>query len=180
MGALGPRASDDRAFLGAAAARSRELFRLAANLFDTGLMPDYCDFDGRPHVRRGHEDFRYDAWRTLSNPALDYSWFAADPFEVAQSNRVLTFLSGRGRLDHDRFKLDGTPVGNNPDSPGMIAMAAAAGLAADRSLSAPFVEMLWKMDVPAGHFRYYNGLLYMLGLLETGGRLKIYLPSPVP
>jgi oligosaccharide reducing-end xylanase len=170
-------APSDRAFLAAAAARSRALFKQAADP-GTGLMPDYCEFDGRPHARRGHEDFRFDAWRTLSNPALDYSWFAADPFEVEQSNRVLRFLSADDHLNHDRFKLDGTPVGDDPDSPGLVSMAATAGLAADRDVSRPFVERLWKMDVPAGHFRYYNGLLYMLALLETGGRFKVYSPMP--
>jgi oligosaccharide reducing-end xylanase len=167
---------DDRAFLSDVARRSRKLFGQAAYPA-TGLMPDYCEFDGRPHARRGHEDFRYDAWRTLSNPALDYSWFARDPFEVQQSNRVLTFLSGEGRLNHDLFKLDGTPVGNDPDSPGLIAMAATAGLAADGEIARPFVEKLWRLDVPSGQYRYYNGLLYMLSLLETGGRFKIYAPT---
>jgi oligosaccharide reducing-end xylanase len=166
-------APGDRAFMKGAAAQSRVLFRRAANPV-TALMPDYCNFDGTPRWRRGHEDFRFDAWRTLSNPALDYSWFAADPAEVEQSNRVLGFLSAPGRLQHDAYKLDGTPVGNSPDSPGLVAMAATAGLAADRSVSAPFVEKLWKMQVPAGHYRYYNGLLYMISLLETGGRFRIY------
>jgi oligosaccharide reducing-end xylanase len=165
----------DRAFMAAVAARSREIFRAAANPV-TGLMPDYCNFDGSPHARRGHEDFRFDAWRTLSNPALDYSWFAADRAEVEQSNRVLRFLSADGRLDHDRFKLDGTPVGDDPHSAGLISMAATAGLAADPALARPFVDMLWKMEVPKGKYRYYNGLLYMLALLEAGGRFKAYLP----
>ncbi len=165
----------DRAFMAAAAARSREVFRAAADPV-TGLMPDYCEFDGRPHARNGHEDFRFDAWRTVSNPALDYSWFAADKAEVEQSNRVLRFLSSDRAQGHDRFKLDGTPVGNDPHSPGLISMAATAGLAADPALARPFVDMLWKMEVPAGHYRYYNGLLYMLALLEAGGRFKAYMP----
>jgi oligosaccharide reducing-end xylanase len=172
-------APEDRAFMAAAAARSRALFRLAPDPV-TGLMPDYCEFDGRPYARRGHEDFRYDAWRTLSNPALDYSWFGADPFEVEQSNRVLRFLSAEGRLKHDLFKLDGTPAGGSPDSPGLIAMAATAGLAADRDVARPLVERLWNLDVPAGRYRYYNGLLYMLSLLEAGGRFRIYAPASAP
>jgi oligosaccharide reducing-end xylanase len=170
-------APGDRAFLASAATRSREIFRAAANPV-TGLMPDYCDFDGRPHARRGHENFLFDAWRTLSNPALDYSWFAADRAEVEQSNRILRFLSADGRLNHDRFKLDGTPVGDDPHSSGLISMAATAGLAADPALARPFVDMLWKMDAPSGHYRYYNGMLYMLALLETGGRFKAYMPPP--
>lgn len=168
---------EDRAFMAAVAEKSRYLFRKAADA-KTGLMPDYCEFNGLPHVRRGHEDFRYDAWRTLSNPALDYSWFAADPHEVEQSNRVLRFLSMPGELGHDRFKLDGTPIGYEPNSPGLIAMAATAGLAADRSLSEPFVARLWNMEIPEGKYRYYNGLLYTLALLESGGRFRIYPLAP--
>jgi oligosaccharide reducing-end xylanase len=168
---------EDRAFLAAAARESRELFRKAADA-KTGLMPDFCEFDGRPHARRGDADFRFDAWRTLSNPALDYSWFAADPHEVEQSNRVLRFLSGEGRLNHDRFKLDGAPIGDDLNSPGLISMAATAGLAADRGLASPFVDRLWKMAMPAGHYRYYNGMLYFIALLETSGRFKIYGRTP--
>lgn len=166
----------DRAFMAAAAATSRLLFRNAAHPV-TGLMPDFSEFDGKPHARRGHEDFRFDAWRTLSNPALDYSWFAADPWEVEQSNRVLRFFSAPGRLNHDRFRIDGTPVGDDVDSAGLISMAATAGLAADSAVARPFVGKLWAMDIPSGHFRYYNGLLYMLALLETGGHFRIYAPA---
>jgi oligosaccharide reducing-end xylanase len=169
-------APSDRALLATAAVRSRALFRQAADP-DTGLMPDYSEFDGRPHVQKGHEDFRYDAWRTLSNPALDHAWFGADPFEVVQSNRVLAFLSQEGRLNHDRFRLDGTPIGDDANSPGLVAMAAAAGLAAEPDVSRPFVERLWRMEVPSGRYRYYNGLLYMLGLLEAGGRFRIFPPT---
>jgi oligosaccharide reducing-end xylanase len=57
-------------------------------------------------------------------------------------------------------------------------MAATAGLAADPDLARPFVARLWELKVPSGRFRYYNGLLYMLGLLETGGRFRIIAPSP--
>jgi oligosaccharide reducing-end xylanase len=170
-------APGDRAFMASVATRSREIFRAAADPV-TGLMPDYCDFDGKPNARRGHENFLFDAWRTLSNPALDYSWFAADKAEVEQSNRVLRFLSADGRLSHDRFKLDGTPVGDDLHSSGLISMAATAGLAADPAVARPFVDMLWKMDAPSGHYRYYNGMLYMLALLETGGRFKAYMPPP--
>jgi hypothetical protein len=32
------------------------------------------------------------------------------------------------------------------------------------------------MPTPTGVYRYYNGLLYMMALLEWGGRFKIYGP----
>ncbi len=168
----------DRAFFAAAAKTSRDLFELAANP-RTGLMPDYANFDGTPHIAPwpGHEDFRYDAWRTLCYPALDYEWWAADPREVAQSNRVLRFLASQGPRIPDRFKLDGTPVSTDVNTPGLIAMAAAAALAADRDVGQPFVQRLWDMPVPTGRMRYYDGLLTMLGLLEVSGNFRIYGPG---
>ena len=168
-------APEDRAFCAEAAVASRAFFQRAAHP-QTGLMPDYAEFDGRPHVRGGHEDFRYDAWRTLANPALDYAWFAADPWTVAQSNRVLRFLTAQDPVCPDLFKLDGTAISKNVNTPGLIAMAATAGLAADPALARPFVERLWAMEIPSGPYRYYNGLLYLLGLLEAGGRFKIHSP----
>lgn len=169
----------DREFLAGLAAVSREHFQRAAHP-KTGLMPDYSNFDGTPHVRGGHEDFRYDAWRTLSNPALDYSWWAADPREITLANRVLTFLAAQGASCPDRFKLDGTPVSTDLNSSGLVAMAATAGLAADPAIARPFVQDLWDLKIPEGPYRYYNGLLTLLALLEASGNFRIYEPPIVP
>lgn len=165
----------DRAFLAELAPTSRSLFRQAAHP-RTGLMPDYSTFDGRPVGRGGHDDFAYDAWRTLSNPALDYAWWAADEWEVEQANRVLAFLLSQGPSCPSLFRLDGTPLGGGINSPGLMAMAATAALAADRRLGEPFVRRLWKMEFPEGRYRYYNGLLMTLALLEVGGHFRIHPP----
>src|SRR5258708_21179850 len=90
------RATQDQDFWQAAAQTSREYFKKAANP-QTGLMPDYANFDGTPYGTDEHKDFRFDAWRTLSNVAVDYAWFGADPWQVQQSNRVLTFLDAQGQ-----------------------------------------------------------------------------------
>jgi len=58
-------------------------------------MPDYAGFDGTP-TGGEHEDFRFDAFRTASNVAVDYAWFAADPWQVEQSNRQLGFFYSQG------------------------------------------------------------------------------------
>jgi oligosaccharide reducing-end xylanase len=139
-------------------------------------MPDYSEFDGSPRKAPwgGHDDFRYDAWRTLSNPALDYSWWAADAWQVEQSNRVLKFLASHGQNIPDRFKIDGTPVSTNMNTEGLIAMAATAALAADREIGQPFVQRLWDMKVPEGRHRYYDGLLTMIALLEVSGKFQIH------
>lgn len=168
----------DRAFLAAVAQTSRELFRKAAHP-KTGLMPDYANFDGTPHVSPWghHEDFLYDAWRTLCYPALDYSWWGTDPWAVEQSNRVLAFLASRGANIPDRYRLDGAPVSKETNTPGLIAMAATAGLAADAAVARPFVQRLWDQPLPTGRERYYDGLLTMLGLLECSGNFRIYAPA---
>jgi oligosaccharide reducing-end xylanase len=168
-------APEDRAFLAEVTKTSRELFKKAAHP-KTGLMPDYSGFDGTPVARGGHEDFRYDAWRTLSNPALDWSWWRADPWQVEQSNRVLTFLASHGDKLPDRFKIDGTPVSTNLNTPGLIAMAATAALAADRPVGEPWVRRLWEMPMPSGRTRYYDGLLTMIALLEVSGQFRIHGP----
>jgi oligosaccharide reducing-end xylanase len=168
-------ACDDRQFWAEAAATSRTLFHKAANP-KTGLMPDYSGFDGAPHSRRGHGDFLYDAWRTLANVGLDHAWFAADPWQVEQSDRVLGFLASQGPRCPNRFTLDGRPLSTD-SSVGLTAMAAAAGLAADPIRARPFVDALWNAEIPAGQYRYYDGLLYMLGLLQVGGRFEIHGPA---
>ena len=81
-------------------------FKKAANP-QTGLMPDYANFDGTPATSDEHKDFRFDAWRTLSNVAVDYAWFGADPWQVEQSNRVLDFLASQGMDSYPNHILVG-------------------------------------------------------------------------
>jgi oligosaccharide reducing-end xylanase len=164
----------DRATLAQITATSRELLKKVAHP-RTGLMPDLCGFDGQP-ARVGRFEFAYDAWRTLSNPALDHAWWAADPWEVAQANRVLAFFTAQGGACVDRYQLDGTPVGTSANPSGLLAMTATAALAADRKLGEPFVRRLWDAELPSGHYRYYNGLLTVIALLEVSGHFRIYAP----
>jgi oligosaccharide reducing-end xylanase len=56
-------------------------------------------------------------------------------------------------------------------------MAAVGGLAADPKLATPFLQRLWDAPIPTGRWRYYNGLLYTLALLEAGGRFQIHAPA---
>ncbi|MBA4137181.1 MAG: glycoside hydrolase [Opitutus sp.] len=173
--------ASDRAFMAEVTRTSRELFRRAAHP-RTGLMPDYANFDGTPRAVPwgGHDDFRYDAWRTLANPALDWSWWRTDPWQVEQSNRVLRFLASHGAQLPDRFKLDGTPVSTDFNTPGLLAMAAVAALAADRDVGEPWVRRLWEAPMPRGRYRYYDGLLTMLALLQVSGNFRVHAPPAAP
>jgi oligosaccharide reducing-end xylanase len=165
----------DRAFFAAAAEAARANWARAADP-RTGLMPDYANFDGTPHPRGYHANFASDAWRTLGNPALDWAWWRADPAERTEANRVLTFLGQFGVACPNRFQLDGTPLSSTASS-GLFAMGAVAGLAADPAIARPWVQRLWDLPIPDGRYRYYDGLLGLLALLETGGRFHIYPPQ---
>jgi oligosaccharide reducing-end xylanase len=172
-------ADRDNQFWEQAAQASREFFKQAAHP-QTGLMPDYANFDGTPYGTGDHKDFSFDAWRTLSNVAVDYAWFAVDPWEVEQSNRVLDFLASQGLGSYpNQYSLDGTPLSND-HSTGLVSMAAVAALASDREKGEPFVQELWNTQIPSGRWRYYDGMLYMLGILHVSGNFKIYTQGENP
>lgn len=164
----------DRAFLAEAAQVSRKLFHATAHPV-TGLMPDYASFDGTPYARGGHDNFLFDAYRTISNVALDWSWFGRDPWQIEQSNRVLAFLAAQGPKPSNNYTLAGKPL-TTDYSPGLPAMAAVGALAANSADAKLFVQRLWDMPIPSGRERYYDGLLYFLALMQTGGRYQIYRP----
>ena len=93
-----------------------------------------------------------------------------------QSNRMLTFLAAQGPFCPNQFTLDGRPLSNEHSS-GLDAMAAVAGLAADRALARSFVKRLWDAPVPERRWRYYDGILDLLALLEVSGRFQIHSPA---
>ncbi len=169
-------ANKDNQFWKAAAQASRAFWKTTAQSA-TGLMPDYAEFNGKPRADPDHKDFRYDAFRNAANVALDWAWFAADPWAVKQSNRLLDFFRAQG-LDRyvNQYSLDGQPLSGDR-SAGLVAMNAVAGLAADPEKSKDFVQALWDLEIPDGQWRYYDGLLYFLALLQVSGNFRIYSPD---
>lgn len=168
--------ADDRSFWTDAAETSRGFFRRVANP-RTGLMPEYAYFDGRPHraFKKDKGDFRFDAWRTPANIALDHVWWKKNPSAEEQCERLLRFFASFGPNVPNQFTLDGKPLSEDT-SIGMIAMAAVGGLAAAPELARPFVQRLWDAPVPRGKWRYYDGVLYQLALLQVSGNFRIYAP----
>ena len=170
-------ADEDNAFWAEAAVASRAFFKTTAHP-ETGLMPDYAEFDGSATDPwgGGHDAFRFDAWRNGMNVAVDYAWFAADPWEVEQSNRLLDFFYNRGINSYaNQFTLDGEPLSSD-HSLGLVSMNGVAALAATTDNRAEFVQELWDAYPPSGKWRYYDGMLYMLGLLNASGNFRIYSP----
>ncbi|HWV49912.1 MAG TPA: glycosyl hydrolase family 8 [Microbacterium sp.] len=166
----------DRQFWLDAAERSREYFIQATDPA-TGLNPDYAEFDGAPNNTGSHGAFRFDAWRTSVNWAVDYAWWADDPKEKVLTDRLQSFFEGEGMTGYvNQYALDGTPLSTDR-SPGLIASTGAASLAATDQRAWKFVEELWKLQPSTGKYRYYDGLLNYMALLHASGNFRIYGPE---
>lgn len=163
-----------------AAKVSREFWKKTVHP-KTGLAPDYANFDGTPidPWYGGHNNFQYDAWRVAMNIAVDYIWFGKDDWAIEQSNRLLKFFYSLGIKHYPNlYTLDGKPLSKERSS-GLIAMNAVAALSSTDDIRKDFVEELWNLPVPSGRGRYYDGMLYMLALLQVSGNFKIYLPAEI-
>jgi len=169
------RAAIDNDFWREAARVSRAFFQLAAHPA-TGLMPNYAEFDGTVRAWGNYGEYFYaDAWRVPMHVALDYAWFAADPWQVEQSNRILAFFYEQGIDDYsDKWLIDGSQSFTNDHSAGLVAANAVASLAATDPIAWQFIEAFWQTPIPSGRWRYYNGLLYMMSLLHLSGEFQIH------
>jgi oligosaccharide reducing-end xylanase len=158
-----------------AATVSRGLLHRAAHI-RTGLAPDYCTFDGHPcdPTGRGHEDFRHDAYRVMQNMALDCYWFGGTPELKAVIDRQLDFFAQRGIDSYGNgYTIDGTKQLSHHHSPGLAAMNATGALVSSHPRALDFVRDLWSVPPVTGEWRYYDGCLYLFGLLNCAGRFRM-------
>lgn len=169
------RAENNGAFWQEAAATSRQFLQRACHP-RTGLAPDYARFDGTPidPWGQGHDAFRFDAWRVAANVAVDHAWCGPHDWAQRLCDRLLEFFHSEG-LDAyaNQYALDGRPLSNDRSS-GLQAMNAVAAIAATTPRRIDFVQALWDMPIPQGEYRYYDGMLYMLALLQAGGQFQMY------
>lgn len=170
---------EDRAFWAKAADVSRGFFAKVTGQ-NTGLAPDRSNFDGTPATGWDGKpsQFGYDSWRTVSNWSVDYSWWRKDSREPLLSAKLQHFLIGQGIHSFpDRYTLDGKPLSTR-HSPGMVAAAAAGGLAAPPSADTrAFLQELWDMPVPSGEQRYFDGMLYLMNMMHCAGEFRIIEPK---
>ena len=157
---------------------ARQHWRDAAHP-ETGLMPNYSEFTGEPRPMNDYGGVFYaDSWRSAMMVSMDYAWFAPSDWHIEQTNRYLQFFHNEGIGQYNsRFLIDGTPDGNQHRSTGLIAMNASATLAATDPIAWEFIEEFWNTPVPTGQYRYYDGLLQMMALLQTSGNFRIYTPE---
>lgn len=167
---------EDRAFWKEAATASREYLKLACNPV-TGLAPDYATYEGVPVSNSGgHDLFSSDAFRVAGNIGLDYLWFAADPWQQEQSNRIQAFFAKEGIGSHySEYTVDGVA---QPDidyqATGLVGMNAMASLAANGPDVQSMVDALWRKAPGTGQWRYYDDCLYFFSLLALSGNYRIW------
>jgi oligosaccharide reducing-end xylanase len=172
---VGPKT--DRQFWKEAAQASRDYFVKVSNP-NTALTPDYSNFDATPWAapwRKESVDFRYDAWRSAMNWSMDWAWWGVDPRQVELSNRIQAFFESEGMNTYNSlYTLDGKKLGGGQTT-GLVAMNAVAGLAATHPRRIKFAKALWDRPVPTGQYRYYDGMLYLFGLLNCSGQYQPWI-----
>ncbi len=150
---------------------------------DTGLYPDYSEYDGRgyrwPHAGYDTSIYMYDAIRCAMNVGMDYYLCGADKAnQAAAMKRLLTFFKNDG-FRHSHFALDGsnsfggyTQGMDGANAVGAIALADSPS-EADRELALEYVRRLWDTEPPTGKYRYYEGMVYFLSMLHVSGHFNL-------
>ncbi len=175
------------AFWRVAAEKSRRLLieAMAYNAPEY-VTTDYTNFDGSPvstaesgTSNANASNFAYDSWRVIQNVAMDVAWCLRDSHTAAWVGLQWDFFNNAGGVNQRAYGGVYNPATNqwlNSDkSPGLIAMNATGVLAGwGTDLASGFVQDLWNLNTPSGTYRYYDGMLYMLGMLHVSGNYKIY------
>jgi oligosaccharide reducing-end xylanase len=150
---------------------SRQYFVTSANP-NTGLHPDYANFNGTPNTGgSNHDEFRYDAWRVVMNMAVDYAWGSQDQRLKTQIEKYHTFFTpylGDGNVQSSLFALNGSGASGN-GSTALTATLASGALVSEAANRADYVQNLWDVGQQSGQYRYYQETVYMLGLLASAG-----------
>lgn len=109
---------------------------------------------------------------------MDWSWWRKDARQQDLSNRLQTFFASQGMDTYGtEYALDGQML-NKSHAKGLVATNAVVNLAATHPLAKDFVEALWNTPIPSAfNERYYDGLLYLMGILHCSGEFRIWKPA---
>ncbi len=172
---------EDAVFFQEAAKASREYLKKACHP-ETGLCAEYAEFDGTPYrqelERWGRHDWYYsDAYRTIANIGLDYSWFAADVWEQEIADKLQAFFCDTLAQEYRDgiYAIDGTILEGKALHPlAMIATNAQASLAATDKNAYKLVKDFFKTPLRKGNRRYYDNCHYFFAFLALSGNYRIY------
>lgn len=167
---------NDRPFWQKAAGASRRYLHISCDK-ETGMAPEYAEFDGTP--KKLFRDFQFysDAYRVAMNIGLDAAWFNKDESLGEIMDKLQAFFSENTQLgEYKAYTIKGQPF----DEPAMhpvaiIATNAAGSLAAKGKYRLQWVGDFWKLPLRKGERRYYDNCLYFFCLLMLAGEYKMYI-----
>ena len=166
----------DREFWRSAAEASRKYIVLSADP-QTGMSPEYAEYDGRQRLMFGKPWGYYsDAYRVAENIALDSIWFGAHPEEDAVVTRLQDRFARENMEDLRAYYIDG----GTSDEPAMHPLAIRAVLGAASAASRSecrlrFLKEFSGLPMRTGKRRYYDNCLYFFCLLMLTGHYRIYI-----
>jgi oligosaccharide reducing-end xylanase len=153
-----------------AATAARAYWKRAAHP-TTGLLPTRATFDGTPV--KNSDTFDSETFRAQINIVLDRIWFAKDPWEIEELDRLLAFFSSKGMSSYGgEFTLDGDTVNGLKDY-ALVAANGASAVVSTNVNRVAFVNDAWSMPIQAGPVRYFSGLLNLTALLILSGQYKV-------
>lgn len=166
----------DRPFWREAAAASRRYIAGSAHP-QTGLSPEYADYDGKTVLLFGKPWVYYsDAYRVAENIALDHVWFGPHPGEDAVATRLQDFFAGQDLERLTAYELDGAPQNEPAMHPTAIkAVLGAASIASGSPHREKFLRLFAQTPLRKGPRRYYDNCLYFFCLLMLTGNYKMYI-----
>jgi oligosaccharide reducing-end xylanase len=94
-------------------------------------------------------------------------------------DKYLQFFSSRlanGNVTASGFSLDGSN-GSGGGSQALVATLATATNGSNEASRMTFLDNLWNIQQPTGQYRYYQGAVYLLGLLAASGSLDYGWPQ---
>lgn len=174
------------------AKESREFLKKACHPV-TGMNAEYAEYDGSPINRENienvfggrHDWFYSDAYRTIANIALDYSWFGADDWAIDIAQKLRVFYQDKlqmvnGEPTFPIYEIDGTQVDGTVLHPyGLIATNAASALASKEGELSPdaveAVKLFWELPLREGNRRYYDNCLQMFAMMALSGNYKFFI-----
>ena len=177
---------EDKEFFKEAASVSRK-FLVTACHKETGLNPEYANFDGSPMDKQlpwgQFGDFFSDAYRTYANIGLDAEWFGIDEGQIRIPIRMMKFFGTDLEAVRCAYKVDGTPLEKPVLHPlGLLSTIAQSALSvpysdeenSDFAMASKWVNWFWNQPLRRGVRRYYDNCLYMFALLALSGNYRIW------
>ena len=165
----------DREFWQWAARQSRDYIVRSAHP-ETGLSPEYADYDGKTVLLfRKPWVYYSDAYRVVENIALDHVWFGPHPEEDDICTRIQDFFAKQNLDDLRAYELDGTPQSEPAMHPtAILAVLGASSIPSQSAHRAFFLRKFAETPLRKGKRRYYDNCLYFFCLLMLTGNYRIY------